>query len=213
MDAEVKRMCELVVAIPCKSDHTSPLIIVKAPGKDARPCVDYRRLNAVTVDQTYLIPNLKERVETVSNSRYISTLDLVRGYWQVPLMERANCSAAFISPLGMFRPVMLSSGLKNATCCFSALMDRVLHGLSNFALPYLYDVAVFSDNWEEHIEHLPIVLEMLQRARLTVHAEKCHLGCSEVSYLGHVVGRGQRRPSELKVAAVVYYRRPTTRRR
>lgn len=211
MDTEVRRMCELGVVIPCESDYTSPLILVEVPGKDPRPCVDYRKLNAVTVDQTYPIPNLEERVETVSNSMYISTLDLVRGYWQVPLTERASRYAAFISPLGTFRPVVLSFGLKNAPYCFSALMDRVLHGLADFALPYLDDVAVFSDSWEEHIEHLQIVLERLKGAGLTVRAEKCHLGCAQVSYLGHIVGRGQRRPSELKVAAVVKYRRPATK--
>lgn len=211
MDAEVRRMCDLGVAVPCESDYTSPLILVETPGKDPRPCVDYRRLNAVTIDQTYPIPNLEERVETVSNSRYISTLDLVRGYWQVPLSERASRYAAFICPMGTFRPVMLSFGLKNAPYCFSSLMDKVLHGLSHFALPYLDDVAVFSDSWEEHIEHLQIVLERLHEAGLTVRAEKCHLGSAEVSYLGHVVGQGQRRPSELKVAAVVDYRRPRTK--
>lgn len=211
MDAEVKRMCELGVAVPCESDYTSPLIVVETSGKDPRPCVDYRRLNAVTVDQTYPIPNLEERVETVSKSRYISTLDLVRGYWQVPLSERASRYAAFICPLGTFRPVMLSFGLKNAPYCFSSLMDKVLYGLADFALPYLDDVAIFSDSWEEHIEHLRIVLGRLREAGLTVRAEKCHLGSAEVSYLGHVVGRGQRLPSELKVAAVVDYRRPRTK--
>lgn len=211
MEAEIRRMCELGVIVPGESDYTSPLILVEVPGKEPRPCVDYRRLNSVTLDQAYPIPNIEERVETVANSMYISTLDLVRGYWQVPLTERASRYAAFISPLGTFRPVMLSFGLKNAPYCFSSLMDRVLHGLGDFALPYLDDVAIFSNTWEEHVNHLRTVLGRLRDAGLTVRARKCHLGCASVSYLGHVVGRGQRRPSELKVAAVLEYRRPTTK--
>ncbi|XP_077553575.1 uncharacterized protein LOC144168472 [Haemaphysalis longicornis] len=130
MADEIKRMCDLGVIVPSESDCTSPLILVQVPGKDPRPCVDYRRLNAITRDQTYPIPNLEERVETVSKANYISTLDLVRGYWQVPLSERASRYAAFVSPFGTFRPVMLSFGLKNAPYCFSKPMDHVLRGLS-----------------------------------------------------------------------------------
>lgn len=106
---------------------------------------------------------------------------------------------------------MLAFGLKNAPYCFSNLMDRVLRGLGDFALPYLDDVAIFSDTWVEHVTHLRTVLARLRDAGLTVRAQKCHLGCASVSYLGHIVGRGQRSPSELKVAAVLEYRRPTTK--
>lgn len=106
---------------------------------------------------------------------------------------------------------MLSFGLKNAPYCFSSLMDRVLHGLGEFALPYLDDVAIFSDTWESHLEHLRVVLSRLKETGLTVKPAKCHLGCGEVTYLGHVVGRGRRRPSDIKVAAILNYPRPTTK--
>lgn len=211
MEAEVKRMLELGVIEPGESDFTSPLILVEVPGKDPRPCVDYRKLNAITRDQTYPIPNIEERVERVSKAKFISTLDLVRGYWQVPLTERASRYAAFVSPLGTFRPRMLSFGLKNAPFCFSNLMDRVLNGLGDFALPYLDDIAIFSDTWDDHIRHLRVVLERLRDAGLTVRPEKCQIGKAEVSYLGHIVGQGYRRPADVKISAVTDYPRPTTK--
>lgn len=211
IETEIKRILELGVIEPGESDFTSPLILVEAPGKDPRPCIDYRKLNAITRDQTYPIPNIEERVEVVSAAKFISTLDLVRGYWQVPLSERASRYAAFISPMGTFRPVMLSFGLKNAPFCFSSLMDRVLGDLSDFALPYLDDVAIFSDSWEAHMGHLRVVLNRLRQAGLSIRPEKCQLGRAEVSYLGHVIGQGSRRPSEVKVAAVAEHRRPKTK--
>lgn len=211
MEREIKRMLELGVIEPGDSDFTSPLILVEAPGKDPRPCIDYRKLNAITRDQTYPIPNIEERVEVVSGARFISTLDLVRGYWQVPLTERASRYAAFISPIGTFRPIMLSFGLKNAPFCFSSLMDRVLGDFRDFALPYLDDVAIFSDSWETHVENLRAVLERLRQTGLSVKPEKCQLGRAEVSYLGHVIGQGCRRPSEVKTAAVAEHRRPKTK--
>lgn len=204
-------MLELGVIEPCESDYTSPLILVEVPGKDPRPCVDYRKLNLITKDQTYPIPHIEERVERVSSAQFISTLDLVRGYWQVPLTERASRYAAFISPLGTFRPKVLSFGLKNAPYCFSNLMDKVLRGQEDFALPYLDDVAVFSSSWPEHLAHLRAVLTRLREAGLTVKAPKCQLAQAEVLYLGHVIGRGHRRPSEMKVAAIRDFPQPRTK--
>lgn len=208
---EINRMLELGVIEAAESDYTSPLILVEVPGKDPRPCIDYRKLNTITRDQTYPIPNIEERVEQVSAARYISTLDLIRGYWQVPLTERASRYAAFISPLGTFRPLMLSFGLKNAPFCFSKLMDSVLRGMEGFALPYLDDIAIFSETWQEHISHLREVFGRLREAGLSVKAEKCQLGRAEVTYLGHVIGQGCRRPSEIKVAVVDGFPRPETK--
>lgn len=208
---EVDKMLEFGVIREIESNYSSPMIIVEVPGKEPRPCIDYRKLNAVTKDQVFPIPNIEDRVEQVSAARYISTLDLVRGYWQVPLTERAQQYAAFVTPFGMFAPTMLSFGLKNAPFCFSSLMSKVLRGMEGFAVPYLDDVAVFSNTWEEHLVHLRSVLSRLREAGLTVKAEKCQLGRREVSYLGHVVGNGLRRPSEIKLLAISCYRMPATK--
>ncbi|KAK8769473.1 hypothetical protein V5799_014060 [Amblyomma americanum] len=211
MEAEVKKMLQLGVIEAGESDYTSPLILVEVPGKEPRPCVDYRRLNSITKDQIYPIPNIEERLEKVSSAQFISTLDLVRGYWQVPLTEEASRYAAFISPMGTFRPKVLSFGLKNAPYCFSSLMDKVLRGQEEFALPYLDDVAIFSASWSEHMAHLRAVLTRLREADLTVKAPKCQLAQAEVVYLGHVIGQGRRRPSEIKVAAVRDFPQPRTK--
>lgn len=208
MRREIQRMLDLKVIEEGESDYASPMIIVEAPGKEPRPCIDYRKLNAVTTTQVYPIPNLEERVEKVSGAKFISTLDLVRGYWQVPMTEKAKRYAAFTTPMGTFRPVMLSFGLKNAPSCFSKLMDQVLRGAERYALPYLDDVAIFSNSWPEHLQHLRDVFRRLKEAGLTLKATKCRLGQAEVLYLGHRVGQGCRKPAELKVEAIANFPAP-----
>lgn len=104
------------------------------------------------------------------------------------MSESSSRYAAFTSPLGTFRPLTISFGLKNAPFTFSKLMDIVLKDLQDCAIPYLYDVAIFYDSWSEHMEHLRKVLARLRDVGLTVKAEKCNFGCSQVTYLGHVVG-------------------------
>lgn len=165
---EVERMLDLGVVVPCESEYSSPMIIAEAAGKDPRPCIDYRKLNAITRDQAYPIPNIEERVETVSGARYVSTLDLVRGYWQDPMTEKASHYAAFVTPAGTFRPLGLSFGLKNAPFCFSRMMDRILRGAESYALPYLDDIAIFSSTWADHMNHLSDVFERLRSAGLTL---------------------------------------------
>lgn len=74
-------------------------------------------------------------------------------------------------------------------------MDKVLKGMESFALPYLDGVAIFSRSWTEHVQHLRAVLDRLREAGLTVKASKRQLVQAEVTYPGHVIGQGQRRPS------------------
>lgn len=96
---------------------------------------------------------------------------------------------------------MLSFGLKNAPFCLSKLMNQVLRGVEQYAVPYLDDVAIFSDSWQDHLRHLRDVFSRLRRAGLTLKASKCRLAQSEVLYLGHRVGQGKRRPAQLKAEA------------
>lgn len=103
--AKVERMLNFGVTEAGDSGYASPMIMVKAPGKQPPPCIDYRRLNAKTRGQLYPIPNIEERIETVSRARYISTVDLIRGYWQVPLKARASRYAAFVTSFGSYHPL------------------------------------------------------------------------------------------------------------
>ncbi|GFW10144.1 retrovirus-related Pol polyprotein from transposon 412 [Trichonephila clavipes] len=90
LKSEVNKMLELKIIEPGESDFTSPLILVEAQGKEARPCIDYRRLNKVTRTQFFPLPNIEELLEKVSAAKYISILDLTREYWQIPLSPRAQ---------------------------------------------------------------------------------------------------------------------------
>lgn len=100
MEAEIKCMLELGVIEPTGSNYASPLILVETPGNDPRPCVNYRKLNAITKDQLYPIPNIKEAIYRVSAAKNTWTFDLVYGCWQVPISESVSWYAAFISPWG-----------------------------------------------------------------------------------------------------------------
>ncbi|GFX09850.1 retrovirus-related Pol polyprotein from transposon 297 [Trichonephila clavipes] len=155
------------------------------------------------------LPNIEERVEKVSAAKFTIVLDLSKGYWQIPLSKSAQRYAAFCTSFGTYRPLRMSFGLKNAPYFFSKLMAELLNGLEDFVVPYLDDIAIFSDTWESHIKHMETVLQRIKRAKLTIKPSKCKFAQQNVKFLGHIVGQGFRTPSEIKVQSVLEF--PTLR--
>ncbi|GFV25851.1 retrovirus-related Pol polyprotein from transposon 297 [Trichonephila clavipes] len=208
---EIKRLLELGVIEIGQSDYTSPLILVESPNKDPRPCVDYRRLNEITRAEFFPLPNMEEIVEKVSAAPYVTVMDLSKGYFQIPLTPRAQRYAAFVTPFGTYIPKKMMFGLVCAPYYFCKLMAQVLEGLEQFALPYIDDIAIFSQGLKDHVKHIDIVLGRLRKAGLKVKPSKCKFAQEEVLFLGHRIGSGSRSPSDLKIKAIADFPRPTTK--
>ncbi|GFS68689.1 retrovirus-related Pol polyprotein from transposon 17.6 [Trichonephila clavipes] len=136
-----------------ESDYMSPMILVEVAGKEPRPCIDYRKLNGIIRTEYFPLPNIEERVETVSAAKFITILIVSKGYWQIQLNKTAQRDAAFCTSFGTYRPLRMSFGLKNAPYFFSKLMAELLNGLEE-RTTYLDDIAIFSDTWESHIKHM-----------------------------------------------------------
>ncbi|GFT72833.1 retrovirus-related Pol polyprotein from transposon 297 [Trichonephila clavipes] len=208
---EINRMLKLGIIEVGESDYMSPMILVEVAGKEPRPCIDYRKLNGIIRTEYFPLPNIEERVEKVSAAKFITVFDLSKGYWQIPLSKTAQRYAAFCTSFGTYRPLRMSFGLKNAPYFFSKLMAELLNGLEDFVVPYLDDIAIFSDTWESHIKHMETVLQRIKRAKLTIKPSKCKFAQQNVKFLGHIVGQGFRTPSEIKVQAVLEFPTPRTK--
>ncbi|GFV23956.1 retrovirus-related Pol polyprotein from transposon 297 [Trichonephila clavipes] len=211
LQEEIRKMLKYQVIEIGESDYASPMILVETPGIDPRPCIDYRKLNEVIRTQFYPLPNIEHIIETVSASKYITLLDLTKGYWQIPLTPKAQRLAAFTTSFGTYRPFCMPFGLKNAPYYLSRLMAELLQGCEKFSLPYLDDVAIFSENWDDHMSHIDKVLERIRDARLTIKPAKCKFAQDSVKYLGHVVGLGKRSPAHLKVQRILDFPVPRTK--
>ncbi|CAM4533278.1 unnamed protein product, partial [Lepidochelys kempii] len=202
IEREIQDMLQMGIIRPSESAWASPVVLVPKPDGEIRFCVDYRKLNAVTHPDNYPMPRTDELLEKLGRAQFISTLDLTKGYWQVPLDESAKERSAFITHLGLYEFNVLPFGLRNAPATFQRLVDGLLTGLGEYAVAYLDDVAIFSDSWADHLEHLQKVLERIREAGLTVKAKKCQIGLNRVTYLGHQVGQGTISPIQAKVDAI-----------
>uniref|UniRef100_A0A8C5CMY1 Gypsy retrotransposon integrase-like protein 1 n=1 Tax=Gadus morhua TaxID=8049 RepID=A0A8C5CMY1_GADMO len=211
LDAEVKYMLDNCIAVPSFSSWASPCILVPKPDKTFRFCTDFRKLNAVTKPDSFPLPRMEDCVDQVGHAAFVSKFDLLKGYWQVPLSERARDLSAFITPNGLFSYNVMPFGLRNAPATFQRLMTRVLGDLEGCTV-YLDDVVVVSDSWPSHVERVRALFLRLAEARLTINLAKCEFARATVTYLGRVVGQGKVRPVAEKIRAVQFYPLPTTKK-
>lgn len=205
-------MLEMGVIEPSRSEWCSPVVLVPKKDGGLRFCVDFSKLNNISAFDPYPMPRVDELVERLGKAEYLSTLDLCKGYWQVPLSPQAQELTAFRAPSGLFQFRVMPFGLHGAAASFQRLMDEVLSGAEEYAAAYIDDVVIHSSTWEAHLQHLGDVFRRIHRAGLVVNAKKCQLARSEVCYLGYVLGGGTIRPQVSKVDAVRSCQPPTTKK-
>ena len=87
---EVRDMINLDIVEPSESLYCSPVLIVKKKDNTNRFCIDFRTLNKITVFDAEPMPNIKEILTKIAGHKYISKLDLTKGYWQIPLIKNAK---------------------------------------------------------------------------------------------------------------------------
>ena len=199
------------MAKPSNSSWSSPCILVPKPDGTSRLCTDYRRVNSVTVPDSFPLPRIDDCVDRIGSAAYVSKLDLLKGYWQVPLTSRASEISAFVTPDNFVQYTVMPFGMCNAPATFQRLVNIVFAGVAN-CTAYLDDVVIHSSSWAEHVSTLELVFKRLERASLTLNLAKCEFGKATVTYLGKQVGRGQVRALTGKVEAIVAFPAPTTRR-
>ncbi|XP_064485934.1 uncharacterized protein LOC135398463 [Ornithodoros turicata] len=212
VEKQVKGLLEQGLIYPTNSPYAHPVVCVAKKDGSIRLCVDYRHLNNGTVDDAFPMAQQQELIFRVGRAKYITLIDLKRGYWQIPMAPGSEEMTAFVTHLGQFAWRVMPFGLKNAAATFQRVMNSLLTPHQNYACAYLDDIAVFSASWTEHLEHLQVTLSVLEAAGLTANLEKCQVARANIRYLGHVVGSGMHAPDPDKIQAIKQLKRPESKR-
>ena len=197
---------------PSSSPLASPMVTVRMADGSARLCVDFRKINDLTRQTPFYMPRVEQVLEGVGQAKYISKLDLSKGYYQVQLTEGSIPKTAFTSHRGTFEFTRMPFGVKNAPAAFQELMQRVLADHKLFATAYMDDVVIFSSSWDDHILHIDTILQTLGTAGLTANPSKCKWGSRTIEFLGHKIGTGKMTVPAHRVVALAQYSKPTTKR-
>jgi len=209
--AALDEMLEQNIIQPSTSPWSSPTVLVRKRDNSLRVCVDYRKLNDVTVSDAYPTPRIDELLEKLADVKYISVMDLSIGYYQVPLSNDTREKFAFVTPFGLFEFLVMPFGMKTSVATFSRLMTKALHGLEA-VMSYFDDIIIFTKTWEEHLVVILNVFERFRDIGISIRPSKCMLGENEAPLLGYIVGNGQIKVDPRKVKAMVEYPLPTTKK-
>ena len=198
------------VIVPSSSAWASLVVLVrKKSDNTVRWCIDYRRLNEVTVKDAYPIPRIDMSIDCLGSAQFFSTLDLQAGCWQLMLEETSRPKTAFITKYGLYEYTKLPFGLCNAPSTFQRCMELIFRGLQwSELLIYLDDIIIFSKDIEEHLVRLDEVLGRLEKAGLKLKPSKCDLLKSEVLFLGHVVSKEGIQPNPKLIEDIVNWHVP-----
>jgi hypothetical protein len=195
---------------PSSSPFGAPILIVPKPGQPGkmRMVVDYRALNLLTESDRYPLPTIDALMQQMAGARIFSTLDLLNGFWQMPLLEEHKERTAMTTTLfGSFEWNVLPMGLKNSPAIFQRNMAELFRDLS-FVAVYIDDIIVFSRTTEEHLQHVRVVMQRLRQAKVSIKGSKANLFRDRVNFLGHVVSGEGVAPQRKKVEAVMQWPTP-----
>lgn len=163
LKSEITKMLNKNIIEECESPWAAPVVLVPKPNNTYRVCIDYRKLNLVTVSDKYPMPKIDELLHLAKKPLYISTIDLESGYWQVPMKKQDQDKTSFITPFGLYRFKRMPFGLKNAPSTFQRLVNRFRIGIPNvLILAYLDDLIIISETFESHLKDIKLVFDRLK---------------------------------------------------
>lgn len=210
MDAEFDRMMKLGVIEPSKSAWSSPMVAVRKSSSRIRLCLDSRKLNDVTVKDSYPMPYITRILGNLRGTRFFSKIDLKDAYWQIPLSPESKEKTAFTIPgRGLFQFCVTPFGLCNAGQSQCRLMDRVLgFDMEPFVFVYLDDIVVATDDFDQHLKLLEQIVDRLVSARLSVNIDKSQFFVEKLHYLGHIIDKHGIHTDKAKVECIANYPAP-----
>ena len=201
---------------PSKSPYGAPVLFAPKADGGLRLCIDYRDLNKQTVNDCYGLPKISDIFDqcagdAAKRAKYFSCIDLVWAYWQIRVHESSTEKLAITTPMGSYDFLVCPFGIKQAPSTFQRVVENVLRPyLTKFCMAYIDDIVVYSNTAEEHMQHLDLIFQALQKANFRIKLEKCSFFCKNVKLLGWVIGRDGRKIDPTKVESITNYKRPET---
>src|SRR5258705_6463481 len=164
----------------------SPFFFIKKKSGELRPVQDSRRLNEMSIKNSYPLPLISELIDKLKGARVFTKRDIRGGYNNVQIKEGDEWKAAFITNKGLFEPLVMFFGLTNSPATFQTMMNYLFREqiAKGCVVVYMDDILIFSTTMEEHRCVVREVLQIIQENRLYLKAEKCEFKLPEIDYLG-----------------------------
>jgi hypothetical protein len=153
-----------------------------------RAVVDYRALNKNIEIESVPLPDIHSAFHWFAKPRYFTTLDLNQAYHQITLAQSSKQYTGFCTDWNLCHYTRVPFGIATGAQFLTRLLDRVFHDIRfEFVYHHLDDVVIYSDSFDQHLQHIREVSERLRSAGLTVNPKKVVFATHDISFLGHIV--------------------------
>ena len=158
----------------------------------------------------YPLLKIDEMFAKLKGARLYSTIDLRSGYYHIGLTCESRAKSTFMMPMGKWEFKRTQFGLRQAPTYFQLLIEKVLMGCGKFAMGYLDDIIIFSNNELEHLQHIEEIFNQLECFGLKMKREKCDFFKKHIQYLGHLIVEEGFTPLPEKLESICNMPRPKT---
>lgn len=192
------------------SSARAAVLFLLKPGGEKRLCVDYRKLNDITIKDRDALPLADELRDRLQGARIFTKLDLRSAYSQIRIKEGEEWKTAFGCRCGYYEYLVMPFGLTNAPAAFQRMINDVLREFFDACcIVYLDDILVYSQNVTENTQHVTRILQKLDDANLRLKDTKCELHVKETKFLGFNVSNNGLSLDAGRIQAVTEWQRPS----
>ncbi|GFV49617.1 hypothetical protein TNCV_1484731 [Trichonephila clavipes] len=192
VDEQIEELLRLDLIEESDAEIAYPIVCVNKKDGTLRLCVDFRALNSESVSDDFPMEDAVELINSIGRANIITTLDLLKGYWAIPMAEDSKSLTSFKTHRQQYRFKVMS--------------------FENFHVPTSTTLQSSPKNWEEHLLHLDTILTKLSELNFTVNLKKCAFGKAQIKYLGHIIGSGKHEPDPEKTAVINNLPGPKTKK-
>ncbi|BFZ23001.1 hypothetical protein BsWGS_26040 [Bradybaena similaris] len=211
VNEEIQELLKLGIIEETDSQYGAPIVLAKKKDKSIRICVDYRKLNAVTIPDHIPMQDPQALLTQIADSKYFSKIDLTKGYHQIPVSNDSKHLTAFQTSENTYLFNYLPFGLSNAPATFVRLMRKIFKNVPS-VVHYFDDILVHTTTFREHLIALERVLQILQDNHLTAKPSKAELGKTSLVFLGHTIEEGCIGPDMNNITKILQLKPPQTKK-
>ena len=206
-------MVDMDLIEKCVSPWASPVVIVAKPDGGHRMTQDLRQINVISRTDSYPMHRIDEILAAMDGAVIFSSIDISKGYWQIPVALEDRDKTAFYGPDGLYRCKRAPFGEKNSGATFQRAMDTVLAGLLwKNCLSFVDDVYIYSSSIEQHFHDIFEVFSAITKAGFTINPKKVKLFQTVIKFLGFIIEKGKHRPDPEKLEKLQNYPIPKSQK-
>jgi len=188
---------------PLKSLTEYSILFVSKKNGTKQLCVNYRQLNKITKQDSYSLSLIKELQDRLDRVKWFTSLNLKEAYYWVQMKKGKEWKTVFWTRYEHYKYTVMLFELKNAPVTFQRLINDTLREyLNDFAITYLDDILIYSDDLEMHRSHVHKVLRKLNKRTLYVKKSKSKFEAKEIKFLDYIIQSEQIEKNSKKTNAV-----------